>query len=216
MTSALVHLLAIFGLLAGGLYLLQPSMVFLPSPDIEETPSNWGLAYEDLWLRTGDGVRLHAWYLARPGARQVLLFFHGNAGNISHRRASLEIFHWLGLDVLILDYRGYGRSAGRPTEAGLYLDAAAAWDYLVKTRGVAPSDIVVFGRSLGGAVAARLAADARPGALILESTFSPRFQRESLSSSLQVYEMFVDWLISAAFSSQCTHVKDVSMLVKMR
>ena len=172
MLTALVYPLVILGLLAGGLYLLQPRMVFLPSSDLMETPADWGLAYEDVWLRTDDGVRLHAWYLPRPGARQVLLFFHGNAGNISHRRESLEIFHRLGLAVLIPDYRGYGQSDGRPSEAGLYRDAAAAWDYLVRQRGIAPDAIVIFGRSLGGAVAAHLAAGVQPAALILESTFS--------------------------------------------
>ena len=170
--GAVLNLLVILGLFAGGLYLMQPSMVFLPSAEIVQTPDDWGLAYEDVWLRADDGVRLHAWYLPRPGARQTLLFFHGNAGNISHRGASVEIFHDLGLNVLILDYRGYGRSEGRPSETGLYRDARAAWEYLVETRGIAPRDVVVFGRSLGGAVAARLAADVQPGALILESTFS--------------------------------------------
>jgi fermentation-respiration switch protein FrsA (DUF1100 family) len=172
MLSALIYPLVILGLLAVGLYVLQPRMVFLPSRALMDTPADWGLAYEDTWLRTDDGIRLHAWYLPRPGARQVLLFFHGNAGNISHRRESLEIFHRLGLAVLIPDYRGYGQSDGRPSEAGLYRDAAAAWDYLVKRRGIAPDEIVIFGRSLGGAVAARLAAEVQPGALILESTFS--------------------------------------------
>lgn len=176
MTSALANLLLFCGLLAGGLYLMQPRMVFIPYSEVSENPADWGLAYEDVWLRTGDGLRLHAWYLPRPGARRVLLFLHGNAGNISHRRASLEIFHRLGLAVLILDYRGYGLSEGRPSEAGLYLDAAAAWDYLIGNRGFAPGDVVIFGRSLGGAVAARLAAGwsdrVRPGGLILESTFS--------------------------------------------
>lgn len=133
----LADLLLFLGLLSAGLYLMQPRMVFMPSRAIAQTPADWGLAYEDLWLRTKDGVNLHAWYLPHPGARQVLLFFHGNAGNISHRRASLAIFHRLGLAVLILDYRGYGRSQGRPSEAGLYQDAAAAWDYLVGTRGIA-------------------------------------------------------------------------------
>jgi fermentation-respiration switch protein FrsA (DUF1100 family) len=176
MINALGNLLLFCGVLAGGLYLMQPRMVFMPYSEVRENPSDWGLAYEDVWLRTKDGLRLHAWYLPHPGARRVLLFFHGNAGNLSHRRASLEIFHHLGLAVLILDYRGYGRSEGRPSEAGLYLDAAAAWDHLVGDRGVAPGDIVIFGRSLGGVVAARLAAglsdQARPGGLILESTFS--------------------------------------------
>ncbi|MGE5154521.1 MAG: alpha/beta hydrolase [Bdellovibrio bacteriovorus] len=151
---------------------MQPAMVFLPSRDLAATPADWGMDYEDVWLRTEDGVRLHGWYLPHPGARRVLLFFHGNAGNISHRQASLEIFNRLGLGVLILDYRGYGRSEGRPSEQGLYRDARAAWDHLVEGLGVAPGDIVLFGRSLGGAVAAELASRVRPGALILESTFS--------------------------------------------
>ncbi len=171
-----MNLLVVLGVFVGGMYLLQPAMVFLPSPDLEQTPADWGLAYEEVWLRAEDGVRLHAWYLPRSAAGPTLLFFHGNAGNISHRRASLEIFHDLGLNVLILDYRGYGRSEGRPSEQGLYRDARAAWDHLLGERGLAPREIVVFGRSLGGAVAANLAAgvpdEAQPGALILESTFS--------------------------------------------
>lgn len=176
MSSFLINLVVVLGLMAGGLYVMQPAMVFLPSRDLAATPTDWEMEYEDVWLQTEDGVRLHGWYLPHPQARRVLLFFHGNAGNISHRQASLEIFHRLGLSVLILDYRGYGRSEGRPSEQGLYRDARAAWDHLVEGLGVAPGDIVLFGRSLGGAVAAQLAselaAQVRPGALILESTFS--------------------------------------------
>lgn len=99
-------------------------------------------------------------------------FLHGNAGNISHRLDSLRIFHGLGLDVLILDYRGYGRSEGRPSEEGTYRDARAASRYLVEARGVAPERIVVFGRSIGAAIAAALAVEQRPAALILESGFT--------------------------------------------
>lgn len=172
MSSLLINLVVVLGLVAGGFYVMQPAMVFLPSRELAATPADWDLEYEDVWIRTEDGVRIHGWYLPYPGARRVLLFFHGNAGNISHRRASLEIFHRLGLNVLILDYRGYGRSEGRPSEAGLYRDARAAWDYLLDDRGVAPADVVLFGRSLGGAVGAELASQVRPGALILESTFS--------------------------------------------
>jgi hypothetical protein len=109
-------------------------------------------------------------------ARGVLLFFHGNAGNISHRLDSIAIFNRLGLDVLIVDYRGYGQSTGRPTEAGTYRDAQAAWDYLRQARGVAADRVVIFGRSLGGAVGAWLAsqlpADETPAAVIIESSFS--------------------------------------------
>ncbi len=194
MTGTLLNLVVILGLLTGALYLTQPSLVFLPTRELQETPADWGLEYEDLWLTADDGVRLHGWYLPSPGARRVLLFFHGNAGNISHRGASIEIFHRLGLDVLILDYRGYGHSEGRPSETGLYRDAAAAWNYLVESRGIAPDRIVVFGRSLGGAVAAHLAAETHPGALILESTFSST--RDFVNLAYPV----LSWLIVRRFA----------------
>ena len=193
MTSFLINLAAILALVAGGLYVMQPAMVFLPSRKLAATPDQWGLEYEDVWLQTEDGVRLHGWYLPRAGARRVLLFFHGNAGNISHRQATLEIFHRLGLSVLILDYRGYGRSEGRPSERGLYRDARAAWDHLVDGRGVAPSDIVLFGRSLGGAVAAELASQVQPRALILESTFS-----SARDLAREIYPL-LSWLIVRRF-----------------
>ena len=168
-------LLAGLLLLGALMWLMQPKLLFRPFPDLIGVPSDWGLAYEDVWLTTADGVRLHGWFLPaaeRRAAPHTLLFFHGNAGNVSHRGASLAIFAALGLDVLIIDYRGYGLSEGRPSEVGLGLDADAAWRWLVDTRGVAPADIVLFGRSLGGAVATSLATRVTPGALIVESSFT--------------------------------------------
>jgi fermentation-respiration switch protein FrsA (DUF1100 family) len=102
----------------------------------------------------------------------VLLFFHGNAGNISHRLDSIRQFQALGLSVLIIDYRGYGQSEGRTTESGIYRDADAAWRYLIENRGMVANDIVIFGRSLGASVASRLAAQTQPLALIVESSFT--------------------------------------------
>lgn len=154
------------------LYTQQPGMLFYPTAPLEATPAEWGLAYEEVAITTADQIKLHGWYLPAAQATQVLLFFHGNAGNISHRRDSLQIFHDLGLNILIIDYRGYGRSEGRISEAGLYQDAQAAWDYLHTSRGFPVRDIIVFGRSLGGAVATHLASQVQPRALILESTFS--------------------------------------------
>ena len=159
-------------LLNSCMYLQQSSMVFFPYTAIDQTPAEWGLAYEDVFLETKDGVRLHGWYIPHHGSQQTLLFFHGNAGNISHRGASVEIFHRLGLNIFIFDYRGYGKSQGKPDEEGLYKDARAAWRYLTDQRGFEQEDIILFGRSLGGAVAAELAAEVQPGGLILESTFS--------------------------------------------
>jgi fermentation-respiration switch protein FrsA (DUF1100 family) len=102
----------------------------------------------------------------------VVLFCHGNAGNVSHRLDTLQFFRSLGLGTLIFDYRGYGRSDGSPSEKGTYRDAEAAWRHLVEQRQIPPERIVILGRSLGGAVAARLAADQRPGALVVESAFT--------------------------------------------
>ena len=123
-------------------------------------------------MLTEDNVTLHGWYLPHADSRHTLLFLHGNAGNISHRLDSLNIFHKLGLSILIIDYRGYGQSGGETTEAGTYLDAEAAWNYLINDRDLSGEDIIIFGRSLGGGVASWLAQKHNPAALILESTFT--------------------------------------------
>lgn len=154
------------------IFLQQPGMVYYPTRQLDSTPDHWGLDYEDVVLKTEDGLDLHAWFIPNPSARKVLLFFHGNAGNMSHRRESVEIFNRLKLNVFIIDYRGYGKSQGRPGEQGTYRDARAAWDYLVKVRNINPEDIILFGRSLGGSVATKLAMEKTPAGLIVESTFS--------------------------------------------
>lgn len=160
------------GLLNGLMYLKQPSMTFFPAAALVETPRDWGLAYSDVWLTTDDGVRIHGWYIPREGSQKALLFLHGNGGNISHRRDSVGIFNRLGLNVLIIDYRGYGQSKGTPSEQGLYQDAMAAWRYLTTVKGFPESSVLIFGRSLGGAVAAQLAGQVNAGGVILESSFS--------------------------------------------
>jgi len=153
-------------------YVRQPKMLYFPTREIETTPAAIGLSFEDINLKTADGLSIFAWYIPAPDARAVLLFCHGNGGNISHRLDSIKIFHDIGLSVLIFDYRGYGRSEGEPTEKGTYLDAEAAWDFLIKEKGIEPARIVIFGRSLGSAVAAELAMRRKAGALIIESGFT--------------------------------------------
>jgi len=154
------------------LYFNQSGMVYLPQKDMAASPAAVGLRYEDVFFPAGDGVNLHGWFVPSEPAKGVLLFCHGNAGNISHRLDSIMIFHQLGLSVFIFDYRGYGRSEGEPSEEGTYRDAEGAWNYLIQKRKVRPEGIVLFGRSLGGAVAAWLGQDRPAGALILESTFT--------------------------------------------
>jgi len=166
---------SIYVLLALVLYLLQGKMVFLsglPGRALTASPGDMGLDYEDVSLTTSDGERLHGWYVPATNRRGVVLFFHGNAGNISHRLDSIGIFHQLGLDTLIIDYRGYGQSTGKTTEQGTYLDAQAAWGYLADERGIPADRIIVFGRSLGGAIGAWLGAKRTPAAVIIESSFT--------------------------------------------
>jgi alpha-beta hydrolase superfamily lysophospholipase len=154
------------------LFLFQAHLIYFPTRQLIATPATIGLTYETVRFQAADGVSLSGWFVPADGAKNVVLFFHGNAGNISHRLESIELFHRLGLSVFIIDYRGYGQSEGRPGEQGTYQDAAAAWRHLVEERGVKPEQIVLFGRSLGGGVATWLAQTHTPKALILESTFT--------------------------------------------
>ena len=148
-------------------------MVYFPDRELSSTPSEVGLDYEDVYLTTSDGVRIHAWHI--PGRSDTtLLWLHGNAGNISNRVDNIAVLHRrTGLGVLIVDYRGYGLSEGRPSESGLYSDAEAAFEYLVTDLRLDPrEDIVLFGRSLGAGVAAELAARHAVRCVILESGFT--------------------------------------------
>lgn len=149
-----------------------PLLVFYPAKKITSTPTVVGLPFEEVSLTTGDGVAINGWFVPAANPRGTLLFFHGNAGNLSNRIDSIAIFHSLRLSVFIIDYRGYGKSEGKPTIPGVGLDARAAWKWLTEEKKIPAERIVVFGRSLGGAVAMELMREAVPRALILESTFS--------------------------------------------
>lgn len=173
--SLIVLVGLLYVLLCIFLFLVQARLLYYPNMggrELRTSPADIGLEYESVDIVTGDGVRLHGWFVDARPQRGTLLFFHGNAGNISHRLDSLRIFNRLELATLIIDYRGYGQSGGRVSEEGTYRDAEAAWQYLTTTRGIDPRHIIVFGRSLGGAVAAHLAVRHPPGGLILESVFT--------------------------------------------
>ena len=150
----------------------QRHLIYFPTSEYEAVPTDVGLAYEDVTFTAQDGVRLAGWYIPHAKAAGTVLFFHGNAGNISHRLPTIQQLHMLGYNVFIFDYRGYGQSTGKPGEAGLYHDAEAALRYLTDERSQTPDRIAYCGRSLGGAVAIELATRHPPGALIVESTFT--------------------------------------------
>lgn len=153
-------------------YFGQSHLVYFPQQQISQTPKKIGLDYTSVHIATSDGEMLHGWWVPVPDAKGTVLFFHGNAGNISHRLDYLAMFKQLGYNTLLLDYRGYGQSSGTPSEIGTYLDAQAAWRYLTETKGIAPTRVVLYGESLGGAVAARLAVQEKPGLLVLASAFT--------------------------------------------
>lgn len=167
-------LAAAYGVLLLAVYFFQSHLVFYPQTgrEIVATPDQFGLTYEDLRLKTADGVDLHGWYVPAARARGTVLLLHGNAGNISHRLDTLQMFHRLGYSTLIIDYRGYGNSGGTPSEVGSYRDGEAAWRYLTEQRHIPPCRLVVFGESLGGAVAAWLSARHKPVALVIASGFT--------------------------------------------
>ena len=171
--------LAVFGAVVYGavlllMFFLQSRFVFLPqvSRGGSPTPREAGLDYQDVELRTSDGESLYGWWVPSPTPRGAVLLLHGNAGNIAHRIAYLPTLHELGYAALLIDYRGYGRSTGSPSEQGTYRDASAAWQYLVSMRAFRPRDIVILGESLGGGVATWLALEHPPRALVLASAFT--------------------------------------------
>jgi fermentation-respiration switch protein FrsA (DUF1100 family) len=181
MINTVLGLAVCYGAIVGLAFAFQDQLLFQPSHRLIATPDAAGMAYETVHLDTEDGETLHGWWIPAADvsretpsddAAHTLLFFHGNAGNISGRLESVQQFHRLGLNVLIVDYRGYGESTGTPSEQGLYQDAQSCWDHLTETRGIAPEDVVIFGRSMGGGPATWLATQHAPGALILESVFT--------------------------------------------
>jgi fermentation-respiration switch protein FrsA (DUF1100 family) len=172
--NALLLVAALYVGIALLLFFMQSRLLYYPEigRDITSTPQAVGLDFEEVWLDAGEGVRLHGWYVGREGAKAVALILHGNAGSIALRLDWLRMFHQLGYASFIVDYRGYGRSTGSPGEHGTYDDARRAWEYLTGIRGWNGHDVVLLGESLGGAVAAHLAARVRPRALVLHSAFT--------------------------------------------
>ena len=162
----------LLGFLSGCWNSFVESMVFFPDTTIEQTPVDLDLQFEDIWFTSSDSVRLHGWLIPASSPNHLLLFCHGNAGNISHRLDNVRLLHNRGISVFIFDYRGYGRSQGRINEKGFYLDSEAAYEVAREWAEKHRAKLVVFGRSLGGIAATHLGATKHCDGLILESTFT--------------------------------------------
>jgi len=147
------------------------SFIFFPEGELWAFPSDGGMEYEDVYLPCSDGATIHGWFIPGKG-KTVMLFFHGNGGNISHRVEKNNLLCHSQISSLMIDYNGYGWSHGEPSEEACYRNALASWDYLTQKRHTDPTQIVLFGESLGGAVAIDLAMRREVGAIILESTFT--------------------------------------------
>lgn len=151
---------------------LERFFIFYPLKNIEYTPKDMGLNYIDAYFKTDDGLLLNGWLTISGKENPNLLWCHGNAGNISHRVENIKLLHDEGINVFIFDYRGYGKSQGRPSEAGVYSDAMAAFNYLYSRNDIDRNKIIIFGRSLGASVAIDLVLRIKARGLILESAFT--------------------------------------------
>jgi uncharacterized protein len=149
------------------------SLLYFPSRELSQTPEQAGLHYREAAVETDDGERLHGWWVgARTGPLGHLLLCHGNAGNVGDRVTHAAVLTAVGFDVLLFDYRGYGRSSGSPSEPGTYRDARAALRWMLDEPGVEPARVFYLGESLGGAVALDLALERPPAGLALVSAFT--------------------------------------------
>ena len=171
--------------------------VFQPSPWDNQ---NWlqlsGLPLEEVWLPVDDEVTIFGWYVQARPALATLLWCHGNAGNVSHRLDNIRQLYHRGFSIFIFDYRGYGRSTGTPSEAGLYQDALASYDYLIQQRKILANNLIIFGRSLGACVAGKVARQRASAGLVLEGAF-PSIQA---MADHHYWGLPASWLMNAKFN----------------
>jgi len=168
--------ISIAALIGGTLFLMifEKQLIYYPATAVDVTPKALGLPFEDVTIDVEPGVKIHGWFIkgSKEPSVATLLFSHGNAGNIADRLDRVLSWRDLGVDFLLYDYRGFGRSTGAPGEDGTYRDGRAAYDYLVKSRGVDPKRLVLMGESLGCAISIQLALDRPAAGLVLEAPFA--------------------------------------------
>ncbi|MDP8230867.1 MAG: alpha/beta hydrolase [Candidatus Gorgyraea atricola] len=205
MMKNIIYIIIAVVFIFGYIRYFEYKSLYFPMKEIEITPSAVGLSYEDVYFQAEDGVKINAWFIPAKDSRFTLLFSHGNGGNISHRVEKILFLNGLGLDVFIFDYRGYGKSSGRPSEKGFYKDMDAAYDCLVTKRKISPERIIPYGESLGGPVALELARKKEVRAVITESTFS-----STMDMAKALYPIFPSFLMAERFDS-LAKIKDVKV-----
>lgn len=178
-----------------GLRAFENLNLYIPERQHYAHPGTYGLAYEDVWLKAADGGTAHAWFIPRGAADPVAVIFHGNGGNVSNRLDKARALRDMGYSVLIFDYRGYGKSPGRPSERGLYADGEAAAEEAVKRAG--KGRVVYYGESLGCAVALETALRRPPAALVLDSPFTSTVAM----GKLVFPRLPVDWMVRQRYDN---------------
>jgi len=200
MHQILINILTILALMTVGYFILvrylETNGVFFPSHEMAVSPSVMEIPWEDVYFKTKDKVTINAWLFKNPHARSTLIFAHGNAGNMSDRLFKVKFFYDLGLNVFIFDYRGYGKSGGKPSEAGIYLDAQGAYDHLRSLGHINMDKIIFYGASLGGTVVIDLATHRNAALLVVESSIT------NAQDMARIYYPFVPFFIlSLKFNS---------------
>ena len=174
MLTAISIIVFIYLFISAYVYCFQEQLVYnpnYPERELKYSPISQGMEHTDVYFTTADQVKLHGWFVKNDSSELVALICHGNSGNISHRIDTMRMFYELGMSVFIFDYRGFGLSEGHPSEHGTYSDVEAAWQYLME-QGIKPEQVVVKGRSLGGAIASYIAHRHTPLGLIVDSSFA--------------------------------------------
>lgn len=179
--------------------------LYVPFKEIDGTPQNINLEYQEIALKTPDHETIQAWFIPKLGSPWTVYFLHGNGGNLSHRLTKISMLHDLGLNVFIIDYRGYGQSTGAPSERGFYVDSRTGYEYLTKALKVRPDRIILFGESLGSAVAIDLATKEKVAALIVEGMLT------SASEIARVYFPFAPGFFLEAKFDSLSKIRDLGV-----
>ncbi len=200
----LITLLVVVLIIKTLVFLGEEKNLYIPNSIITLTPQNIGIKYEDLYFKTKDGQSLNGWFIPAKDARITILYFSGREGNLSDILPQVIFFNAMGVNVFDFDYRGFGNSSGKPNEKGLYEDGRAAYDYLMTRKDINKDKIIVYGKSLGGPVAADLCLNRKLAALILEGAFpSLRTYVGDMGGFLPT-----EWLVSEKFDT-LTKVKNI-------